>query len=213
LVEVAVARDGRVEAMGELVPTTMPGMGGVPHGFPLGLRRGAVSLEESQPWWRQAYEHLACLVRAALPDVETVVEHVGSTAVPGLPAKPIIDIAVQIPRDVPVHTVIAQLEAHRFMFRGDQGSEGGLLFVRDAGPERRVCHVHVVREGDPQWDRYLSFRDRLRADGATRDAYAHLKTRLAGQHPDDRQAYTTGKSAFIRKVLDNEDTPPPAVDE
>jgi GrpB-like predicted nucleotidyltransferase (UPF0157 family) len=170
----------------------------------VGLRRGTVRLEASQSQWRQTYEHLAFLLRAGLPDVETAVEHVGSTAVPGLPAKPIIDIAVQIPRDVPADTVISQLEAHGFVFRGTQAGEGGLLFVREAGLELRVCHVHVVREGDPQWDRYLRFRDRLRSDGVTRDAYAVLKTRLAAEHPGDRQGYTTAKSAFIRDVLGDE---------
>lgn len=172
-----------------------------------------MSLVESQRQWRQAYEQLASLLRAALPDVETAVEHVGSTSVPGLPAKPIIDIAVQIPRHVPADTVIAQLEARGFVFRGDQADEGGLLFVYEAGPELRVAHVHVVWEGDPQWDRYLRFRDRLRSDGATQKAYAHLKTRLAGRHSSDRRAYTAAKSAFIREVLGDEGTPPLAAGE
>ena len=116
---------------------------------------------------------------------------------PGLLAKPILDLAVLRRRGT---DVIERLAALGYEFRGDAGDEGGLVFVLSDRPLHRIAHVHVVSDGDPQWSRYLAVRDRLRADPAARAAYAELKLELAARFPRDRPAYTAGKDAFIASL-------------
>jgi GrpB-like predicted nucleotidyltransferase (UPF0157 family) len=93
------------------------------------------------------------------------------------------------------------LEPLRYIYRGDEGGEGGHLFVLEDEPEHRIAHIHLLSSGDPQWTRYLAFRDRLREDAAARAEYGHLKRQLADQFPDDRGAYTAAKESFIQGLL------------
>jgi GrpB-like predicted nucleotidyltransferase (UPF0157 family) len=129
-------------------------------------------------------------------------------SVPGLLAKPVLDIAVRLAPDAQLDRVVEALTAKGFEFRGDKGAEGGALFVLSDGPEHRVAHIHVVEHDDPQWDRYLIVRDRLRSDPGARAAYGALKGRLAEQHPSDRASYTAAKSGFIADLLSERDIPP-----
>ncbi|MCM6774483.1 GrpB family protein [Nocardia sp. CDC159] len=167
----------------------------------LGLAKGAVRVLESQPGWPKVFEQLASRLWPALGDLAVAIEHVGSTAVPDLPAKPIVDIAVGLAADTQLVDVITTLTPLGYEFRGDKHQDGGWLFVYSTRPLYRVAHVHAVRHGDPQWRRYLMFRDRLRSDPAARRAYAQLKCQLAAQHADDRQAYTSAKNSLITKLL------------
>lgn len=128
------------------------------------------------------------------------IEHIGSTAVPGLVAKPILDIAVGLSSDADPDQVIARLEPLGWAFRGDKG-DPGLLFVLEDRPAHRVAHMHVVGYGDTRWRHYLLFRDRLRTDPAARTAYAELKRGLAERFADDRRAYTAAKDSFITGLL------------
>jgi GrpB-like predicted nucleotidyltransferase (UPF0157 family)/predicted nucleotidyltransferase len=166
----------------------------------LGLTKGQVHLVDADPAWAAAFEYLAAVLRASLGESAAAIEHVGSTAVAGVSAKPILDIAVHLAPDVQVDHVVDVVEGQGYEFRGDQGNEGGLLFVLEDRPTHRVAHVHAVRYGDPQWQRYLAVRDRLRSDPAARDAYAALKHRLASQHAKDRGAYTGAKSSFFASL-------------
>jgi GrpB-like predicted nucleotidyltransferase (UPF0157 family) len=163
---------------------------------------GTVELAPSDPDWPRRFELLAGELRRALGPDATAIEHVGSTAVEGLQAKPILDIAVGLASEAEADRVIETLEGLGYDFRGDAGAEGGLVFVLDSIPMRRVAHVHVVRHGDEQWSRYLAFRDRLRSDPAARADYARLKRALANRFPNDRRAYTDGKDAFVAGLLD-----------
>jgi GrpB-like predicted nucleotidyltransferase (UPF0157 family) len=128
-------------------------------------------------------------------------QHVGSTSVPDLPAKPILDIAVLIESLDALHGLIEKLTSAGYVYRGDVGDNGGHLFVRESQPDVRVAHVHVLVRDDPQWPRYLLFRDLLRGSEALRKRYAGLKQQLAQQHTDDRRSYTAAKDAFIREAL------------
>ena len=174
------------------------------HTDALGLTKAQVRLAEADPRWPAAYEYLAAVLRAALGDSATAIMHVGSTAVPDLPAKPILDIAVRLAPHAEAEHVIGVCEAQGYEFRGDHGDEGGLLFVLEDRPSRRLAHVHCVHNDDSQWQRYLAVRDRLCSDPAMRDTYAALKRELEDQHPSDRAAYTSGKASFFEAFgLDN----------
>jgi GrpB-like predicted nucleotidyltransferase (UPF0157 family) len=169
----------------------------------LGLPYGEVRLAAgASTEWARAYERIAAAIREALGDAASGVAHVGSTAVPGLPAKPIIDIAVGMrPGETAVAPLRARLEPRGFIYRGDLGSQGGVLFVLETAPWRRIAHVHVVEYGDESWVRYLAFRDRLRRDPDARDSYARLKRTLAERLPGDRAAYTAGKDELVSALL------------
>lgn len=167
----------------------------------LGLPYGHVRLAtDPEAEWPQAYDRIAATVRESLPAAG--VEHVGSTAVPGMTAKPIIDIAVGMrPGGTAVAELRAGLEPCGFVYRGDAGSRGGILFVLETTPWYRIAHLHVVTHGDESWARYLAFRDRLQRDPGARDAYVTLKRSLAERFPGDRAAYTAGKDRFVSATL------------
>jgi GrpB-like predicted nucleotidyltransferase (UPF0157 family)/GNAT superfamily N-acetyltransferase len=167
----------------------------------LGLQRGVVTLHDHDERWAKAFQHHAEVLRRALANQVTAIEHVGSTAVVDLVAKPIVDVAARLAPDADERSLVTALDHRGYEFRGDQGAEGGLLFVASDAPCRRTVHVHVVRHDDPEWERYLLFRGRLRRDREVRAAYAALKDELAQRFPDDRVAYTAAKEAFIEAVL------------
>ncbi len=166
-----------------------------------GLNKGDVRLTESDPRWATLGDRLAADIRRALGGALVDIEHVGSTAVPGLAAKPIIDRAVGLRPAAETEPIIATFESLQYEFRGDAGQEGGLVFVLSDRPLHRVAHLHVVIYGDHQWRQYLKFRDRLRVDSGARNAYAELKRHLSQKLPNIRKACTDGKSEFVEELL------------
>jgi GrpB-like predicted nucleotidyltransferase (UPF0157 family) len=175
-------------------------MNELPRDTVLGLAYGRVRLVDSDPGWPGAFQRLAAELSLALGPHAAAIEHVGSTAVPGLAAKPILDVAVGLSPDADPARVLAILEPLGWIFRGDKG-DAGLLLVLEDHPLHRVAHLHVVGFGDARWHRYLAFRNRLRADPAARASYAELKRDLAERFAGDRAAYTEAKHAFIAGLL------------
>jgi GrpB-like predicted nucleotidyltransferase (UPF0157 family) len=164
-------------------------------GRSLGLPRGTVLLHDHDPRWAHEYERAAAVLDEALGDVVSVIEHVGSTAVRGLVAKPVLDIAVAYDPGR-FREARDRLEVAGYEYRGDLGENGGQLFAK--GPETaRTEYVHLVPAGSRQWRRFLAFRDALRGDRRLRDRYADLKGDLAERFPSDRVKYAEGKSRFI----------------
>ena len=167
----------------------------------IGLQRHTVRIVEHDPAWSELYAAEARGLRAAAGGLLLDVQHVGSTAVAGLPAKPILDIAVAVQTRATIPGLVQRLTASGYLDRGDGGDNGGYLLVKDSAPEVRTAHLHIVAVADPQWHDYLAFRDRLRVDCGLRNAYAALKRALALRFADDRKSYTAGKEEFIRKAL------------
>jgi GrpB-like predicted nucleotidyltransferase (UPF0157 family) len=167
----------------------------------IGLERNTVRLVEHQSRWHELFQQEHALLSGLLDDLIIDIQHVGSTAVAGLPAKPILDIAAAIrsPDDIPA--IAERLLRHHYLDRGDAGSDGGYLFVKESRPDVRTVHLHLVEITDAQWSEYLAFRDLLRRDTIFRERYASLKRDLAGQFADDRRSYTKGKHEFIRRAL------------
>jgi GrpB-like predicted nucleotidyltransferase (UPF0157 family) len=133
------------------------------------------------------------------------VEHVGSTAVPGLAAKPIIDLMASV--DDP-DAVVAQA-GERLAADGwsyvppelDQRPWRQFFVKPDASGQRRIAHLHVIRAGHPRWSEQIAFRDALRDDDQLARQYGDLKQMLAAQHVGDREAYTDAKTKFIADTL------------
>lgn len=169
----------------------------------LGLQRGTIRVVAADPAWASAYAEEHARLQAAVGHLVIDIQHVGSTSVPGLDAKPIIDIAMAVatPGDIP--RCRPSLLALGYLDRGDGGKDGGYLFVKESELGLRTHHLHVVTHDDPQWANYLHFRDRLRADAALRAEYRALKHRLATELANDRQGYTEAKAPFILRVLGN----------
>jgi GrpB-like predicted nucleotidyltransferase (UPF0157 family) len=165
----------------------------------LGLPRGEVRLVPHPEGWKRAFSRERRLLAAALGRRAAAIEHVGSTAVPGLAAKPILDIAVAVPSLRRIGAWPRLLEAEGYTFFGDREGWGEQFFAK--GPEdRRTVYLHVVERGSRRWRDYLSFRDRLAGSPRLSARYAALKARAAARAAD-RKAYTAAKERFIRRVI------------
>jgi GrpB-like predicted nucleotidyltransferase (UPF0157 family) len=167
----------------------------------IGLEKGTVQVVPYHPSWQDVFAQERRLLQEHIGGHVLDIQHVGSTAVPGLDAKPIIDIAVAVPSATAIARCRQPLRDLGYIDRGDCGTEGGHLFVRESAPEVRTHHLHVVTIDDLQWRNYLKFRDVLRADGTLRARYGELKKTLQAQFAQDRGAYTRAKDDFIRGVL------------
>jgi len=133
----------------------------------------------------------------------TEVEHIGSTAVPGLAAKPIIDLMarVQVLDDVG-EEMLAALAAEGWSHVPPDldGRDWRKFFVKASGGKREA-HLHILDAHSPRWVKQLAFRDALRSNPALAAEYASLKRSLAARFADDREAYTNGKTEFVERVL------------
>ena len=166
--------------------------------YVLGLQAGTVRLREYSPLWAELYRIEAAALRDALGPLALDVEHVGSTAVPGLMAKPILDIAVAIPKHAVVPrcaTVLSHL-GYQYAYWADLDND----YTFEKGVER-THHVHLVESGSRQWADYLRFRDALRANERLARDYERTKMALGEKFCGDRAAYTRAKADFIRHVL------------
>jgi GrpB-like predicted nucleotidyltransferase (UPF0157 family) len=128
-----------------------------------------------------------------------VLHHIGSTAVPGLPAKPTIDILAEVQSHDALEACIPELAAMGYQAKGENGVSGRRYFHSLSG-EVHLFHLHAYEIGHADIRRHLDFRDYLRAHPDTARAYAALKHSLAAEYPYDPQLYTAGKSDFIRGV-------------
>lgn len=163
-----------------------------------GLRSNEVRIDAYDPAWPGRFAAEARRLRAALGAHVAAIEHIGSTSVPGMPAKPIIDIAVAVDSLAPLESLEQALAGCGYVAKGEFGLPGRQFFLREA-PD--VFHVHVVEKHSGHFSAWLRFRDALRADAAVRDAYAALKHGLAARFAGNRPAYTAAKGEFIRAVL------------
>jgi GrpB-like predicted nucleotidyltransferase (UPF0157 family) len=173
-----------------------------PRPAPLGLHKSAVVLCPHNCSWAGLGESERSTIEGLVTRFAADVQHVGSTAVTGLDAKPILDIAVALdPAQDPNTAEIARrMQAGGYQYRGDRGPDGGLFFVRAIGDVHTV-HVHMVSVDDPEWARYITFRDYLRATPERRRDYQRLKQELATRYASDRVGYTEAKTAFISETL------------
>lgn len=169
----------------------------------IGLKRHTVKVVDHDPVWASLAVEACRAVRSACGELLIDVQHVGSTAVPGLPAKPILDIAAAVATFDSLPELIRRLAGIGYRYRRDHGDAGGHLFVVDSSREIRTIHLHVVEQRSSQWRDYLRFRDLLRRRPALRKRYAALKRDLARVCRDDRESYTASKGDFIREVLDS----------
>ena len=167
--------------------TTVEVVGGQP---PL-----TIGLQEHDPGWAEAYLAHRRRILDAVGDAALAVEHIGSTSVPGLAAKPIVDVVLVVADITAEEDHVARLVAAGYDLRV---REPGHRLVRT--PARDV-HVHVYEEGDVAVEAYLLLRDRLRSDAADRDLYARTKRELMTRRWETMDAYADAKTAVIQGIL------------
>jgi GrpB-like predicted nucleotidyltransferase (UPF0157 family) len=159
---------------------------------------GPVTLADYDPVWPERYEALARVIQRALGDLVLLVEHVGSTSVPGLVAKPIIDIVLAVADSANEEAYVPALEAEGYALRIREADWYDHRMLKGGGTE---VNLHVFSAGCPEIDRMLLFRDVLRADPAERERYAAVKRRLAAQHWRHVQNYADAKTAVVEEIL------------
>lgn len=176
----------------------MPPTGSVNDPSLPGLVHGTVQLAEWTTRWAELFAEEAARLRLALGHFAGAIEHYGSTSVPGLVAKPLLDILVGGPEATDPSPYKSALTPLGYDYAEHAGVPEHLVFGRGTA---RTHLVHVVRYGGHAWHQALAFRDALRADAALRDSYAALKRELVQRHGAERSRYTAAKSAFIERVL------------
>lgn len=152
--------------------------------------------------WPQRFRVESQLIQMALADLEPAVEHIGSTSVPGLAAKPTIDMLVGVRSLAEFGRHVDRLADYGYEYVPEhERSLPDRRFFKRVVHAMRTHHVHVVELHGVYWQRYMAFRDRLRCDSTLAARYAALKRGLAGRHRFDRDAYTNGKTHFVEAVL------------
>jgi GrpB-like predicted nucleotidyltransferase (UPF0157 family) len=165
---------------------------------PLGLESGVVRLVEHDPRWPALFaaeQQRICDQCAALA---LRLEHIGGTSIPGMCAKPVLDIAAGRPCDTSLEDYVAALEQAGYEHRGERGVPGRQYFRRG---QPRSFHVHLVEEGGLLWRDFVAFRDYLRGHAEAARQFADLKRILAARFSHDREAYMNAKSSHVREIL------------
>jgi GrpB-like predicted nucleotidyltransferase (UPF0157 family) len=161
-----------------------------------------VEVVEYDPTWQHEFaeqrDRLKILLRGWLGEP---VEHVGSTAVPGLASKPIVDILAPVTSLTDARGAVSILQQDGWLhWPADPNKSWRLWFLRPQ-PAARTHHLYLIQYDDPHVGELRIFRDALRADDALRDRYQALKRRLAKEFRDDREAYTNAKADFIDNTV------------
>jgi GrpB-like predicted nucleotidyltransferase (UPF0157 family) len=152
------------------------------------------------PEWPQRFAaEQSLLIDAIGPWLPGPVEHIGSTAIPGLAAKPVIDMMAGVGSLEGSRAAIAILERLQYCY-APYKSEVMHWFCKPS-PAVRTHHLHLVPVGSQLWTEQLAFRDHLRSHADVAREYADLKRRLAQDHQFDREAYTTAKTPFVQRVI------------
>jgi GrpB-like predicted nucleotidyltransferase (UPF0157 family) len=169
--------------------------------FGLGVGNKSVKLADPNQSWHEAYLLEEAAIRKALGDLAVDVQHFGSTSIPTIKAKPIIDIAVGVRRFEDGLACIEPMASIGYVYAGSNIVPDDHIFGRDIQGDTRTHLVHVVEHGGPTWRNFLIFRDRLRREPDLARAYEALKIELAARYANDRASYTAAKKDFIQKIL------------
>lgn len=155
-------------------------------------------IADYDPRWPEQFETLRSRIAAALGDLAIAIEHIGSTAVPGLAAKPVIDIDVLMRSDADLSLVTSKLALLGYDHRGDLGIPGREAFR--APPDDFPHHLYVCPPHSREYRRHIAFRNYLRTHPNDANAYASLKRSLAEKFGDQREAYNQAKSQFVDDI-------------
>ncbi len=164
----------------------------------IGLEKGTVRLVAYDPQWKRLFELEKACLQEVLGLTILDIQHMGSTSIPGMLAKPIIDIAIAIADFEEGRACIPLIEGLGYEYKGEFGIPLRHYFVKG---DPRTFHVHMSEITSLEWQNTLLFRDYLIQHAEIARGYAELKTRLAAKYPQDRTAYLDGKTEFVQRVI------------
>lgn len=159
-----------------------------------------VEVVPHDPKWREAFEVESKRVTDALGENVVAIHHIGSTAIPGIYAKPIIDLLVEVKDIVKVDGPSSSMESLGYEVMGEFGIPGRRYFRKNSQEGVRTHHIHTFKVGSEQVERHLAFRDYIITHPEDTQRYSELKRRLAREYPTDIDGYMNGKDGFIREM-------------
>ena len=165
----------------------------------IGLKRGTVELVQHQKEWHENAENVISELKQLLEDTALDIQHIGSTAIFSIHAKPIIDIAVAVHDVKDILPYIEVLKQHNILFH-EGAVTGEVFFVIEDG-DVRTHHIHVVKWNGIEWNNYINFRDYLNANPEKAMMYDKFKQKSAAQFTNDRKRYTSSKQEIIGQLL------------
>jgi GrpB-like predicted nucleotidyltransferase (UPF0157 family) len=165
-----------------------------------GLDPGELRLVAVGPDWALRFEEERRRLAVALGSAVLDIQHIGSTALPGILAKPILDLAIAVRCFEEAHSLVPRLVALGYEYRGEHGIARRHYFVR--GNPRRSHHLHVLEQQGEDWERHLRFRDRLLASPGLAARYSAIKLEGISRAAGDRGVYQSFKSSFIAAHMD-----------
>lgn len=148
--------------------------------------------------WVEKFQQEAKRLQEAMPEVVKI-HHIGSTSVPGLAAKPIIDMVMEVENIECVDNWNPQFQQLGYIVKGENGISGRRFFIHGT-EEKRSYHLHVYEKGNSEITRHLAFRDYMMAHCEEARAYAMLKEELAEKYTYDADQYVEGKTTFVRTI-------------
>ena len=162
-----------------------------------------VKMANYDPNWPKLFEREKTLILGAVGHIVVGIEHIGSTAVPGLEAKPIIDILVAVSHLSDARQCIEPLKTlgYEYQPRLEAVIPERRFFGKGVPPKEQHYHLHMAELTSDFWERHLLFRDYLRAHPEVAHEYAKLKTQLAAEYGRDREGYTDAKTPFIESIV------------
>ncbi len=159
-----------------------------------------VEVVPHDPRWRDAFEAEAKRIVAALGENVVDIYHIGSTAIPNIYAKPIIDLLVEVKNITEVDGQSSAMELLGYEIMGEYGIPGRRYFRKDNQEGIRSHHVHVFEDGSVEVERHLAFRDYMIAHPGDAQRYSELKRTLAEEYPQSMDGYIDGKDSFIKEM-------------
>ncbi len=164
----------------------------------LGLEKGTVRLIPYTDEWGRLFEEEKSRLQAAVGKYVLDIQHVGSTSIPGMGAKPIIDIGIAVKNFEEASICIPPIEQLGYEYKGENGIPRRHFFAKG---NPTTHHIHITEIGSRDWNNQITFRDYLTQHPEIAKAYAELKMELAQRYPTDRESYLEGKAPFIERVL------------
>jgi GrpB-like predicted nucleotidyltransferase (UPF0157 family) len=169
----------------------------------LGLKRGAVELYDHDILWEENACKIIKLLKSIFDNNAIDIQHIGSTAIKTIKAKPIIDIVVGINDFNLLEDIMYELNNNGIIYRPNNDADEHKLFViGDFEKDTRTHHIHVVKYNNTEWNNQLNFRDYLNNNHEEAKKYERLKIELMEMHKDNREAYTKSKEEYLLKTFE-----------
>ncbi len=159
-----------------------------------------VEVVPHNPQWRDAFEAEAKHVAAALGENVVAIHHIGSTAIPNIYAKPVVDLLVEVRDIIEVDGQSSAIESLGYEVMGEYGIPGRRYFRKDNQEGIRTHNIHAFEAGSAEVERHLAFRDYMIAHRGDAQRYSELKRKLAEEHPQSTDGYMDGKDGFIKEM-------------